>query len=117
MFVLKINPFSRKRQKHNLRTIENARNLQQLSGKKYTISAGKIHCGRFKITTTAESRFAPVLKLPPPKNHFDVIQNRKPRLTLQETNSSMPFPTTQQVYLPTCFPHCPFNAERQAGKL
>ena len=29
----------------------------------------------------------------------------------------MPFPTTQQVNLPACSPHCLFNAERQAGKL
>ena len=29
----------------------------------------------------------------------------------------MPFPTTQQVNLPACSPHCPFNAERQAEKL
>ena len=27
----------------------------------------------------------------------------------------MPFPTAQQVNLPACSPHCPFNAERQAG--
>ena len=29
----------------------------------------------------------------------------------------MPFFTTQQVNLPGCSSHCPFNAERQAGKL
>ena len=29
----------------------------------------------------------------------------------------MPFPTTQQVNLPACSPHCPCNAVRQAGKL
>ena len=29
----------------------------------------------------------------------------------------MPFPITQQVNLPTCSHYCPFNAERQAGKL
>ena len=29
----------------------------------------------------------------------------------------VPFPTAQQVNLPTCSTHCPFNAERQAGKL
>ena len=29
----------------------------------------------------------------------------------------VPFPTAQQVNLPTSSPHCPFNAERQAGKL
>ena len=28
----------------------------------------------------------------------------------------MPFPTAQQVNLPACFPHCPFNAKRQAGE-
>ena len=27
------------------------------------------------------------------------------------------FPTTQQVNLLTCSPHCPYNAERRAGKL
>ena len=27
------------------------------------------------------------------------------------------FPTAQQVNLPACPPHCPLNAERQAGKL
>ena len=29
----------------------------------------------------------------------------------------MPFPTALQVNLPACSPHCPLNAERQAGKL
>ena len=29
----------------------------------------------------------------------------------------VPFPTAQHVNLPTCSSHCPFNAERQAGKL
>ena len=29
----------------------------------------------------------------------------------------VPFPTAQQVNLPACSPHCPFNAERQSGKL
>ena len=29
----------------------------------------------------------------------------------------VPFPTAQQVNLPACSPDCPFNAERQAGKL
>ena len=29
----------------------------------------------------------------------------------------VPFPTAQQANLPACSPHCPFNAERQAGKL
>ena len=29
----------------------------------------------------------------------------------------VPFLTAQLVKLPACFPHCPFNAERQAGKL
>ena len=29
----------------------------------------------------------------------------------------VPFPTAQQVNLPASSPHCPFNAERQAGKL
>ena len=29
----------------------------------------------------------------------------------------VPFPTAQQVNLPACSPHCPFNAERQVGKL
>ena len=28
----------------------------------------------------------------------------------------VPFPTAQQVNLPACLPHCPFKAERQAGK-
>ena len=28
----------------------------------------------------------------------------------------MPFPTAQQVNLPACSPHCPFNAKRQAGE-
>ena len=28
-----------------------------------------------------------------------------------------PFPTEQQANLPACSPHCPFNAQRQAGKL
>ena len=28
-----------------------------------------------------------------------------------------PFPTALQVNLPACSSHCPFNAERQAGKL
>ena len=27
----------------------------------------------------------------------------------------MPFPTAQQVNLPACSPHCPFDAEGQAG--
>ena len=27
------------------------------------------------------------------------------------------FPTAQQLNLPACSPHCPFNAEHQAGKL
>ena len=27
------------------------------------------------------------------------------------------FRTTQQVNLPACFPHCPYNAERQARKM
>ena len=27
----------------------------------------------------------------------------------------MLFPAAQQVNLPACSPHCPFNAERQAG--
>ena len=27
------------------------------------------------------------------------------------------FPMAQQVNLPACSPPCPFNAERQAGKL
>ena len=30
---------------------------------------------------------------------------------------SVSFPPAQQVNLPTCSPHCPFNAERKAGKL
>ena len=30
---------------------------------------------------------------------------------------SVLFPTAQQVNLPACSSHCPFNAERQAGKL
>ena len=29
----------------------------------------------------------------------------------------VPFPTVQHVNLPACSPHCPFNAERQVGKL
>ena len=29
----------------------------------------------------------------------------------------VPLPTVQQVNLPACSPHCPFNAECQAGKL
>ena len=29
----------------------------------------------------------------------------------------VPFPTAQHVNLPACSSHCPFNAERQAGKL
>ena len=29
----------------------------------------------------------------------------------------MPFPTAQQVNFPACSPHCPFNAERQAGNV
>ena len=29
----------------------------------------------------------------------------------------VPIPTAQQVNLPACSPHCPFNAEGQAGKL
>ena len=29
----------------------------------------------------------------------------------------MCFSQAQQVNLPACSPHCPFNAERQAGKL
>ena len=29
----------------------------------------------------------------------------------------VPFPTAQQVNLPAWSSHCPFNAERQAGKL
>ena len=29
----------------------------------------------------------------------------------------MPFPAAQQGDLPACSPHCPFNAEREAGKL
>ena len=29
----------------------------------------------------------------------------------------VPFPTAQQVSLSACSPHCPLNAERQAGKL
>ena len=28
----------------------------------------------------------------------------------------MPFPMAQQVNLPACSSHCPFNAERQAGE-
>ena len=28
-----------------------------------------------------------------------------------------PFQTAQQVNLPACSPHCPFDAERQVGKL
>ena len=27
------------------------------------------------------------------------------------------FPKAQQVNMPACSPYCPFNAERQAGKL
>ena len=29
----------------------------------------------------------------------------------------VPFPRAPQVNLPACSPHCPFNTERQAGKL
>ena len=29
----------------------------------------------------------------------------------------VPFPAAQQVNLPDCFPHGPFNAEPEAGKL
>ena len=34
-----------------------------------------------------------------------------------EESRLVPFPTAQQVHLPACSSHCPFNAERQAGKL
>ena len=38
-------------------------------------------------------------------------------ITKMEESRQVSFPTALQVNLPACFPHCPFNAERQAGKL
>ena len=38
-------------------------------------------------------------------------------MTKMGKSRKVSFPTAQQVNLPACSPHCPFNAERQAGKL
>ena len=41
-----------------------------------------------------------------------------PAISLPPQDEGIPlsaFPTAQQVNLPSCFLHCPFNAERQAG--
>ena len=42
----------------------------------------------------------------PPVYHIKMGESRQ-----------VPFLTTQQINLPACSPRCPFNAERQAGKL
>ena len=43
-----------------------------------------------------------------------------PAICQQHQDGGMPlvhFQTAQQINLPACSPHCPYNAERQAGKL
>ena len=48
------------------------------------------------------------------------LAKKLPAICLPHQEGDIPqvsFPTAQQVNLPVCSPHCPFNAERQAGKL
>ena len=52
-------------------------------------------------------------------HYTSLLRSCRPSVYHNKTGESrkVPFPTAQQVNLPACSPHCPFNAERQAGKL
>ena len=54
-------------------------------------------------------------------NRYNELAYRSSQPSVYHTkmgeSRQVPFPTAQQVNLPACSPHCPFNAKRQAGKL
>ena len=78
----------------------------------------------FKCGPSCEHNYSSLIYIYPPimRKQFSVITSSltSSRSSVYHTKMGesrlVPFPTAQQVSLPACSPHCPFNAERQARK-